>query len=60
MYESERESVSVCVYSPTMSVTWFVCPLNVLTIFLVSVSTISITKLSHDTANMELQYNYYT
>ena len=42
--------------SPTISVTWFVCPLNVLTILLVSVSTISTAKLSHDTANMELPW----
>ena len=44
--------------SPTMSVTWFVCPLNVLIILLVSVSTITMTKLSHDTASIELQSSH--
>ena len=56
MYKRGREREMI---SSTMSVTWFVCPLNVLTILLVSVSTISTAKLSHDTANMELPwYNY--
>ena len=50
--ERERES------SPTTSVIWLVYPLNVLTTLLVSVSTISMTKLLHDTANIELQWNY--
>ena len=37
-----------------MSVTLLVCPLKVRTILLVSVSTMYMTKLSQDTANMQL------
>ncbi len=54
LWTASDKCLQVNICTQTMSVIWFLCPVNVLTIFLVSVSTIRTVKLSHATASMEL------